>query len=46
MAKDPICKMDVDERTAKFKMEHMGKTYYFCSKACMEKFRANPKKYA
>lgn len=45
MAKDPVCKMDVDERTAKFKMEHIGKTYYFCNKACMEKFRANPKKY-
>ena len=31
MAKDLVCGMSVDEKTAKFKSEHMGKTYYFCS---------------
>lgn len=45
MAKDPICRMDVNEKTAQFKMEHAGKTYYFCSKACMETFKTNLKKY-
>ncbi|MBU0672518.1 MAG: HAD-IC family P-type ATPase, partial [Candidatus Margulisbacteria bacterium] len=38
MAKDPICGMDVDPKTAKFKVEKDGKTYYFCSKSCHDKF--------
>ncbi len=29
MAVDPVCKMDVDEATAKFTAEYKGKTYYF-----------------
>jgi len=45
MVKDPVCGMSVDEKTAKFKFELMGKTYYFCCAACMEKFKANPHKY-
>jgi len=45
MAKDPVCGMNVDEKTAKFRLEHVGKTYYFCNAACMEKFKANPNKY-
>ena len=45
MAKDPICGMEVNEETAKFKTEHMGKTYYFCSAICKEKFEENPHKY-
>jgi len=46
MAKDPICGMTVDEKTTKFKSEHMGKTYYFCSQACKTTFDKNPTKYA
>jgi YHS domain-containing protein len=34
MIKDPVCGMNVDEKTTKFKSEHKGKTYYFCSQAC------------
>jgi len=45
MAKDPICGMEVDEKTARYKTEHMGKTYYFCCAICKEKFEANPHKY-
>ena len=45
MAKDPICKMDVDEKTAKWKTTHMGKTYYFCAPGCQKAFEANPHKY-
>jgi len=45
MAKDPVCGMEVDERTAKYKTEQMGKTYYFCSAMCKEKFEENPHKY-
>jgi len=45
MAKDPVCGMTVDEKTAKFKSEHMGKTYYFCSQMCKTTFDKNPSKY-
>jgi len=45
MAKDPICGMNVDEKTAKYKSEHMGKTYYFCSQMCKTTFDKNPMKY-
>jgi len=45
MAKDPVCGMEVDEKTAKFKTEHMGKTYYFCCAIYKEKFEENPHKY-
>jgi len=45
MAKDPVCGMNVNEKTAKLKSEHMGKTYYFCSQACKESFDKNPAKY-
>ena len=34
MAVDPICKMDVDEKTAKFTSEYNGKKYYFCAPGC------------
>ena len=45
MAKDPVCGMEVNEKEAKHKTEHMGKTYYFCCSMCKEKFEANPHKY-
>lgn len=37
MAIDPICKMAVDEKTA-LKLDLKGKTYYFCSPACLHAF--------
>jgi Cu+-exporting ATPase len=43
--KDPVCGMDVDRDTAKFKFDYQGKTYAFCCGGCLEKFRANPEKY-
>jgi YHS domain-containing protein len=45
MAKDPVCEMDVDEKTAKHKAEHMGKTCYFCAPGCKMAFEENPEKY-
>ncbi|UCE95873.1 MAG: YHS domain-containing protein [Candidatus Bathyarchaeota archaeon] len=45
MAKDPVCNMDVDEKTAKFKTSYRGKTYYFCASGCLRTFEATPKKY-
>ncbi len=45
MAKDPVCNMDVDEKKAEFKSEYKGKTYYFCAKACKDRFDKSPEKY-
>ena len=45
MAKDPVCKMDVNEKTAKYKTEYKDKTYYFCSPGCKSTFDKNPTKY-
>lgn len=45
MAIDPICKMTVDENTAKHKAEYKGKTYYFCAPGCKSTFEKSPEKY-
>jgi Cu+-exporting ATPase len=39
MAIDPICGMEVDEKTA-LSAEYEGKKYYFCSPGCRDKFLA------
>jgi uncharacterized protein len=41
-ATDPVCGMQVDTATAKFKSELKGTTYYFCSPGCKESFDRNP----
>ncbi len=46
MAVDPICKMDVDPKTAKWKSNYNGKEYYFCAPGCKKAFDRNPEKYA
>jgi YHS domain-containing protein len=46
MAVDPICKMTVDEKTAKWRSEYKGKSYYFCAPGCKAEFESNPEKYA
>ena len=45
MAKDPICNMEVDENSAKYKTEYKGKTYYFCAPGCKISFEEDPEKY-
>jgi Cu+-exporting ATPase len=45
LAKDVVCGMMVDEKSAKYKAEFGGKTYYFCTPGCMMSFNANPAKY-
>jgi len=37
MAIDPICGMEVDEKTP-LRVEYEGETYYFCSPGCRDKF--------
>ena len=45
MAKDLVCKMDVEERTAKFKTVYKGKTYYVCCGGCRDAFKDDPETY-
>jgi len=45
MAVDPICKMEVDSSTAKWKSTYNGKEYYFCAPGCKTAFEKNPAKY-
>ncbi|HEV2041704.1 MAG TPA: YHS domain-containing protein, partial [Casimicrobiaceae bacterium] len=42
MATDPVCGMQVDERTAAGSSVFEGRNYYFCSAGCKKKFDANP----
>ena len=43
---DPICKMKVEEKDARYTSVHDGKTYYFCCRGCKATFDSNPKRYA
>ena len=45
MVKDPVCGMQFDEKRAAATSQYQGKTYYFCVKACKEKFEKEPMKY-
>jgi P-type Cu+ transporter len=42
---DPVCGMSVDPATTRYKLEHAGRTYYFCCGHCAEKFKASPADY-
>ncbi len=43
--KDPVCGMMVDPQKASGKVQHGGKTYYFCSLRCAERFQNDPEKF-
>jgi len=43
--KDPVCGMMVDPQKAAGKVEHAGKTYFFCSPRCKERFEKEPEKF-
>jgi YHS domain-containing protein len=43
--KDPVCGMDVEAARGKYKTEHTGKTFWFCSENCRKEFESNPNKY-
>ena len=44
--KDPVCGMGVDPAKAAAASVHAGRTYYFCSTACRDKFEKDPARYA
>ncbi len=45
MVKDPVCGMQISPEKAAASIAHDGRTYFFCSTSCAEKFRANPTLY-
>jgi RND family efflux transporter MFP subunit len=49
LSKDPVCELDVAMRKAEkagLKASHGGKTYYFHSEECKQKFGKEPERYA
>ncbi len=42
---DPVCKMEIDEKKAKYFLEYKGKKYYFCSENCQKKFAGGGDQY-
>jgi xanthine dehydrogenase accessory factor len=45
-ALDPICGMTVQVASARFRSVYEGRTYYFCSAGCLQKFEQNPAAHA
>ncbi len=45
MARDPVCGMHVEPNTSEHSAEHGGRTYWFCSARCRERFVADPDRY-
>ena len=43
--KDPVCGMMVDPHKAAGNLQHDGKTYFFCSTRCAERFEKEPDKF-
>src|SRR5688572_10075291 len=43
--RDPVCGMTVEPGSAAGSAVHDGATYHFCSRHCLEKFRADPGRY-
>ena len=44
--KDPVCGMEIEAAAAAETREFQGKTFYFCSPSCAEKFDKDPEAYA
>ncbi|MBI3938912.1 MAG: heavy metal translocating P-type ATPase [Betaproteobacteria bacterium] len=45
MATDPVCGMQVDEKSAAASSVYQGRAYFFCSEHCRKKFAADPGAY-
>jgi YHS domain-containing protein len=45
MAVDPVCRKDITADKSAGQVEHGGRKYYFCSRACENRFKAKPEHY-
>lgn len=43
--RDPVCGMLVEASSAAFTQTHAGRTFAFCSRRCLERFRRGPAAY-
>lgn len=43
---DPVCGMTVNPSECAGSFEHGGKTFYFCSARCLQKFKADPERFS
>ncbi len=43
--RDPVCGMEINPESASTKREHMGQTFYFCSRSCADVFDKDPHRY-
>jgi len=43
--KDPVCGMTVDPRQAAGSFDYQGRTFFFCSLGCRERFKADPERF-
>ena len=44
--RDPVCGARVDSASAPASEVYGGRTFYFCSRSCHERFTANPEPFA
>ncbi len=42
---DPVCGMELNKENTETQAEFQGKTYYFCSDNCRNRFDQNPASY-
>src|SRR5258705_3932178 len=42
---DPVCGMAVDPASAAGSFKYAGREFFFCSRHCLEKFKADPEAY-
>jgi len=45
MAKDPVCGMEVDDKTSAVKSKVDGTVFYFCCLNCKARFDKDPSKF-
>ena len=45
MEKDPVCGMRVDRQQPAGQRQRQGRTWYFCSLACLARFCQAPERY-
>ena len=43
--RDPVCGMDVNPNETQWQSEFQGRTYYFCSEGCKNRFDNEPHVY-
>lgn len=44
-ARDPVCRMKVDQWTSTLFTTYQGQQYFFCSQRCLDRFRNSPQAY-